>query len=64
MLSKSQVTTKPRREMETDLFLFVSMNLLQLFEFPLKCGIPLPLGLRALLHLAWCKRCYGNYELE
>lgn len=51
MLSKSQVTTSHERNGKADLFLFISMNPLQLFEFPLKYRIPVSLGLRTLLHL-------------
>lgn len=51
MLSKSQVTTSHERNGKANLFLFISMNLLQLFKFPLKYRIPVPLGLHALLHL-------------
>lgn len=40
------------KEIKTsDLFLFISMDFLQVFKFPLKYCIPVPLGLRALLHL-------------
>jgi hypothetical protein len=46
---KSQVTTKTPREIRnSDLFLVVSMDLFQAFEFPLKYRIPVPMG---FLHL-------------
>lgn len=56
-MDKSQVTTKTREIRDSDLFLFVSMDLFQVFEFPLKCRISVPMGLCAVLHLGESGEC-------
>ena len=52
MLRQESGDRKNTREVgNSDLFLFVSMDLFQVFEFPLKYRIPVSMGLCAFLHL-------------